>query len=155
MAGAEVRAHEMPEKPIDRYSYDKGAFVDIRSAKQLNGWRVVDDWTPEVKGNTRKGFVNVPMLVADRAGASLSFAFEGRAVGIFCAAGPQACVLEYSIDGAPFKKLDTFTAWSQKLYIPWVYMFETELSSDRHTLRLRVAKGAKTGCQIRNFVVNQ
>ena len=150
-----VRAHEVPEKPIDSYSYDKGVFADIRSAKQLNGWKVVDDWTPTVKGNTRKGFVHVPMLVADRAGASLSFSFEGRAVGIFCAAGPQACVLEYSVDGAPFKKLDTFTDWSRNLYIPWVYMLETELVSGRHTLRLRIAKGERTGCQIRNFVVNQ
>ena len=150
-----VRAHEVPEKPIDSYSYDKGVFADIRSAKQLNGWKVVDDWTPTVKGNTRKGFVHVPMLVADRAGASLSFSFEGRAVGIFCAVGPQACVLEYSVDGAPFKKLDTFTDWSRNLYIPWVYMLETELVSGRHTLRLRIAKGERTGCQIRNFVVNQ
>ena len=115
----------------------------------------MDDWTPTVKGNTRKGFVHVPMLVADRAGASLSFSFEGRAVGIFCAAGPQACVLEYSVDGAPIKKLDTFTDWSRNLYIPWVYMLETELASGRHTLRLRIAKGERTGCQIRNFVVNQ
>ena len=150
-----VRAHEVLEKPIDSYSYDKGVFADIRSAKQLNGWKVVDDWTPTVKGNTRKGFVHVPMLVADRAGASLSFSFEGCAVGIFCAAGPQACVLEYSVDGAPFKKLDTFTDWSRNLYIPWVYMLETELVSGRHTLRLRIAKGERTGCQIRNFVVNQ
>jgi len=150
-----VRAHEVPERPIDSYSYDKGVFADIRSAKQLNGWKVVDDWTPTVKGNTRKGFVHVPMLVADRAGASFLFSFEGRAVGIFCAAGPQACVLEYSVDGAPFKKLDTFTDWSRNLYIPWVYMLETELVSGRHTLRLRIAKGERTGCQIRNFVVNQ
>lgn len=150
-----VQPHEVPEQPIDAYSYDKGVFIDIRSAKQLNGWKVVEDWMPTVKGNTRKGFVHVPMLVADRASASLSFSFEGRAVGIFCAAGPQACVLEYSIDGAPFKKLDTFTDWSRNLYIPWVYMLETELPSACHTLRLRVAKGDKTGCQIRNFVVNQ
>ena len=81
--------------------------------------------------------------------------FEGRAVGIFCAAGPQACVLEYSVDCAPFKKLDTFTDWSRNLYIPWVYMLETELASGRHTLSLRIVKGERTGCQIRNFVVNQ
>ena len=31
-----------------------------------------------------------------------------------------AGILEYSVDGAPFKKLDTFTAWSGGLYIPWV-----------------------------------
>ena len=76
-----VQPHEVPEQPIDAYSYDKGVFIDIRSAKQLNGWKVVEDWMPTVKGNTRKGFVHVPMLVADRASASLSFSFEGRAVG--------------------------------------------------------------------------
>ncbi len=145
----------MPEQPIDTYSYDKGKFVDIHSAKQLRGWKVVDDWTPVVKANTRKGFVHVPMLVADRAGATLSFSFEGRAVGIFCVAGPEACVLEYSVDGAPYKKLDTFTDWSLNLYIPWVYMLETELAQGPHTLQLRVAKGDKTECQIRNFVVNR
>lgn len=155
MTGKTVQTHEIPQQPIDPYSYDKGMFADIRSAKQLRGWKVVDDWTPTVETSTRKGFVHVPMLVADRAGASLSFSFEGRAVGIFCAAGPQACVLEYSVDGTPFKKLDTFTSWSRSLYIPWVYMFETELAPGRHTLQLRVAKGSKNECQIRNFLVNQ
>lgn len=155
VVGRKVQPHEMLEKPIDAYSYDKGKFVDIRSAKQLRGWKMVDDWAPTVKGNTRKGFVHVPMLVAETAGSSLSFDFEGRAVGIFCAAGPQACVLEYSVDGTPFKKLDTYTDWSRKLYIPWVYLFETELAPGQHNLRLRVAKGDKTGCQIRNFVVNE
>jgi len=117
---------------------------------------VVENWHPASGGiETRKGFVNVPMLVAERAGATLSFPFEGRAVGIFCVAGPQACVLEYSVDGAPFKQLDTFTEWSSGLYLPWVYMFETELAPTRHVLRLRVAKGEKTSCQIRNFVVNK
>lgn len=151
---ARRQPHTLPEKPLDPFSYDKGDFADIRQAYRLNGWKVVDDWTPVVAGNTRKGFVHVPMLVADKAGASLSFDFTGRGVGIFCAAGPQACVLEYSVDGAPFKKLDTYIKWSKRLYIPWVYMFETELAPTRHTLRLRVAKGKLTGCQIRNFVVN-
>lgn len=151
-----ISQHELPEHPIDTFSYDKGEFADIRSAKQLNGWQVVENWHPASGGiETRKGFVNVPMLVAERAGATLSFPFEGRAVGIFCVAGPQACVLEYSVDGAPFKQLDTFTEWSSGLYLPWVYMFETELAPTRHVLRLRVAKGEKTSCQIRNFVVNK
>ena len=34
-------------------------------------------------------------------------------------------------------------------------VLETELVSGRHTLCLRIAKGERTGCQIRNFVVNQ
>lgn len=149
-----TQSHQIPAKPIDPFSYDKGEFIDIHSAK-LRGWKIVDDWTPTIEAGTRQGFVNVPMLTTDRAGASLTLPFEGRAIGIFCAAGPQACVLEYSVDGAPFKKLDTFTSWSKGLYIPWVYMLETELTSGSHTLQLRVAKGDKTGCQIRNFVVNK
>ena len=77
------------------------------------------------------------------------------AVGIFCAAGPKACVLEYSIDGAPYKKIDTYTEWSSGLYIPWVYMFEKKLENKSHTLKLRIPKGERTECVIRDFVVNQ
>mgnify|MGYP000124506739 FL=1 len=70
-----------------------------------------------------------------------------------------AGILEYSVDGAPFKKLDTFTAWSGGLYIPWVYMFDTELPMGKHRLTLRMSKdhhpqSKGTSCQIRQFVVN-
>ena len=151
---ADLHPHALPAIPLDPFSYDNGQFVPITAASQLNGWKVVDDWAPTVQGDTRPGFVHVPMLVAEKAGASLSLSFEGRAIGIFCATGPQAGVLEYSIDGAPYKKLNTYTPWSPWLYIPWVFMLETELEPTRHTLRLRMAKGERTGCQIRQFVIN-
>ena len=78
---------------------------------------------------------------------------------IFCISGPSAGILEYSVDGAPFKELDTFTEWSHNLYIPWVYMLETELKDTDHKLVLRISKKKNpasqgTECQIRNFVVN-
>lgn len=152
--GKTILPHEVPKAPIDPYLYDKGKLIDIRSAKQLHGWKLVEDWVPAIKANTREGFVHVPMLEAERANASLTLEFEGKAIGIFCVAGPQACVLEYSIDGAPFKKINTYTAWSNNLYLPWVYLFETELKSGPHNLHLRVAEGTRTNCQIRYFVVN-
>ena len=94
------------------------------------------------------------------AGDKLTLAFDGQAIGIFCVCGPSAGILEYSIDNAPFKQLDTYTEWSRYLYIPWVYMFETELKSGHHQLVLRMlanknAKSSGTECQIRNFVVNK
>jgi len=151
-----VQPHDLPDKSIDPYSYDKGIFQNICSTQLLNDWSIVSDWTPtDVNIGTRKGFVHVPMLITDKQGASLLIKFYGRAVGIFCVAGPQACVLEYSVDGLPFKTLNTFTEWSDNLYLPWVYMFETELTSAHHTLHLCIAKGDKTECQIRNFVINQ
>lgn len=144
--------------PLDSFSYDAGHFVDIKQAKCGKGWKVVADWTPQEKIETRQGFVNVPMLEAHQAGAKMSLNFKGKAIGIFCVAGPQAAVLEYSIDGAPYKSLNTYTQWSNYLYIPWLYMLEDTLKDKEHTLILRIAKeNKKTGryaCQIRNFVVN-
>lgn len=150
------KPHALPERPLDKFCYEQGTFMDIRQAKLLNGWKVIDDWVPTaIKVGTRNGFVHVSMLEAQCVGASLSLNFTGRSIGIFCVAGPQAATLEYSIDGAPFKKIDTYTAWSKSLYLPWVYLFETELADKSHTLWLKIAEGERAECQIRNFVVGK
>lgn len=159
-AGTAVKPHMLPTVPLDGYSYTNGKLVDIRQAHINKGWQLVPSWTPRLIAETRPGFVDVPMLETDRPGAKLTLDFEGTAVGIFCVSGPAAGILEYSIDGAPFKKLDTFTAWSGGLYIPWVYMFDTELPKGKHRLMLRMSKdhhpqSKGTACQIRQFVVNE
>ncbi|MBY2900268.1 hypothetical protein AE938_15680 [Bacteroides fragilis] len=159
-AGTAVKPHVLSAVPLDGYSYINGKLVDIRQAHINKGWQLVPSWTPRLIAETRPGFVDVPMLETDRPGAKLTLDFEGTAVGIFCVSGPAAGILEYSIDGAPFKKLDTFTAWSGGLYIPWVYMFDTELPKGKHRLMLRMSKdhhpqSKGTACQIRQFVVNE
>lgn len=151
--------HVLPSKPLDAYSYANGKLIHIREARLGKGWSEVPSWTPQVAAGTREGFVNVPMLETVRPGSSLTLDFEGTAVGIFCVSGPAAGILEYSVDGAPYKKIDTFTTWSSGLYIPWVYMFETELPIGKHRLTLRMSKehhanSRGTACQIRQFVVN-
>ncbi|MCS2420376.1 GDSL-type esterase/lipase family protein [Bacteroides fragilis] len=159
-AGPAVKPHVLPAVPLDGYSYTNGKLVDIRQAHINKGWQLVPSWTPRLIAETRPGFVDVPMLETDRPGAKLTLDFEGTAVGIFCVSGPVAGILEYSIDGATFKKLDTFTAWSGGLYIPWVYIFDTELPKGKHRLMLRMSKdhhpqSKGTACQIRQFVVNE
>lgn len=152
---APVVKHEIPAKPLDKYSYYNGRFVDIKQAELGKGWEYQPKWHPTDKAGTRNGFVDVPMLEATKAGSKLKLAFTGTAIGIFCVAGPQAGILEYSIDGNPFKKLNTSTEWSAGLYIPWVFMFETELEDTPHQLELRMTgEGKGSSCQIRNFVVN-
>ena len=155
-----VVRHIIPEKLLDEFSYVNGDFVDIKEAKLGKGWEYVPVWRPNDKFEKRFGFVDVPMLESKKAGSKLTLRFNGRAVGICCVAGPSAGVLEYSIDGKPFKKLDTYTHWSYYLYLPWVYMFETELESGNHQLVLKISsskneKSLGTECQIRNFVVNK
>lgn len=150
------KRHIIPEKPLDAYCYENGEFIDISAAKNLKGFKYTANWSPTDKTiETRNGFVNIPMLEANKAGSSFSLDFTGKAIGIFCVAGPKAATLLYSIDGAPFKELYTYTQWSGHIYLPWVYMFETELPEGKHTLTVKTAKGDKAECQIRNFVVNR
>lgn len=150
-----IKAHDIPQAPLDKYSYYHGKFIDIREAKPDKGWTYEAAWHPEDKAGTRNGFVDVPMLETKKAGSKLTLSFTGTAIGIFCVAGPQAGIIEYRVDKKPFKKLDMYTQWSSGLYIPWVYMLETELEDTPHQLELRMtAEGKGTECQIRNFVVN-
>lgn len=147
-----TKDHVLPVAPLDSFSYTKGKFVDIREAKLGKGFSYVADWKPTDGIGTRDGFVHVPMLVATKQGSTLKLKFKGRAVGIFCVAGPNSAVLDYSIDGKKYKPLTTFTEWSKDLYLPWVYVFDAELSEGEHTLMLKTGKGQ---CEIRNFVVNE
>lgn len=155
-----VVAHEIPQQPLDAFSYYRGNFIDLKEARLNKGWKYIASWRADNTYEKRKGFVDVPMLEATRPGDKLTLDFTGKAIGIFCTPGPTAGIIEYSIDGAPFKKLDTFTQWSKYLYIPWVYMLETELNDASHRLVLRISKDKHpdslgTECQIRNFVVNK
>lgn len=157
MNKAEIKPHEMPEKTLESFAYDKGKLVSIKEATRLKGFSIVEDWMPSVckKALLRPGFCHVPMLECLKGGSSFEFEFKGRAVGIFCVAGPKAGVLEYKIDGKPYKDLNMYTKNSKGLYIPGVYMFDAELEEGNHILTVRVKKGEKSECQIRDFVVNE
>lgn len=154
-------AHLVPELPLDINSYYNASFVDIDRAKLSKGWESIASWKPDNGARTRKGFVNVPMLYSNTINSTFSLLFKGRAVGLFCVCGPFAGVLEYSIDDAPYKKLDTYTPWSKNLYIPWAYVLEAELNPDKeHKLTVRISgdknensKGHE--CVIRNILINK
>lgn len=153
--------HKIPA-PLDKFSYSNGKFLDIKNAKTVSGWKLDPKWTPRPdapKAGTRSGFVEVPMLVAETAGATLNLDFDGTAIGIFCTVGPDAGILEYSIDGAPFRKLDTFTQWSKDYHLPWAYMLADDLTAGKHKLVLKISgeknpKSVGNACRIRNFLVN-
>lgn len=155
--------HALPALPLDSYSYFAGEFVDIRQAELGEGWRYVESWEPlpEYQNiETRTGFVRVPMLVSETPESEFKLVFEGRAIGIFCVCGPASATIEYSIDGGPFHTKNTYTSWSQSLYIPWLYLLESELPAGEHTLVLRIMKNVDSRSrghelQIRNFVVNK
>ena len=156
---AEPGTPDLPE-PLDKFSYFRGRYVKIDDAKLGAGWTYVEKWSPsEFRVGTRGGFVNVPMLESVTPGAELTFDFEGTAVGVFAIAGPDTGILEFSVDGAPWKSKDFYTPWSAGLYLPWSQVLEAELSPGPHTLRLRLSeeknqKSAGTAFRIVHFLVN-
>lgn len=146
--------HFIPKEPLDMFCYADGHFIDIKDANLIKGFHYISQWNPSNNIEKRKGFVNVPVLETKEPGATLSLDFAGKAIGIFCISGPNAGVLEYSVDNTPYKEVDTYTIWSKDVYLPWVYMLETELSDGNHKLFLRIKDTQRNECQIRNFVVN-
>ncbi len=150
-----LNAHEIPQL-LDKFSFVDGKYVDMKSVKVKNGWSFSDSWKPDDKAKTRPGFVNVPMLHSTVPGATFTVPFTGSAVGLFMACGPRSGVLEYKIDDAPFKEIDTNTAWSHNLYIPWLHLLAEELDdSVPHKLTLRLkSTGIPTQAVIRNIVVS-
>lgn len=154
-----IQSYELPDRPYDTFSYYDGHLVDIHAAQLSRGWHIDERWTPNDRAGTREGFVNVPMLCAEKPNAELRFAFTGKAVGILVAAGPDTGSVEYSVDGEPFKEKELFTAWSEGLHLPWAYVLEAELNAGPHELILRTgtrqhekSKGYAT--RIAYFLVN-
>lgn len=148
----------LPEN-LDRYSYSHGILVEPNPPKLIKGWTMIDNWNPEDGKGTRENYVNVPMLVGDYPGKIIKFQFEGNAVGIAVAAGPDAGIIEYSVDDSKWQKKDLFTQWSKNLYLPWFYTLDSGLKNKKHTLQIRLtedknAESVGTKCIIRYFYFN-
>lgn len=149
----------IPTEPLDRFSYYHGRYVDIGEAELLEGFIHDPAWNPGDGKGVRKGFVDVPVLKADRPGAALRLKFEGTAVGVFATCGPDVGIIEYSIDKSSFRQIDQFTQWSANLHLPWAYILDAELSRDEHEIILRTTnkknpKSRGHACRIVYFLVN-
>ena len=85
--------------------------------------------------------------------------FSGTAIGICLVAGPDAGIIEYSIDGAAFKKTDLYTQWSGGIHLPWYIMLNDELQDKKHSITIRTSSEKNTNskgnaCRILHFLVN-
>ena len=143
--------------PLDPQNYARGRFIEPEKATIIQGWTLgVPDWT-SLKGGKRPRFTSVPMLCATAPGAELTLTFEGNAVGAYIVAGPDAGMVETSIDGAPFQKTNLYHTYSKDLHYPRTVMFAVGLDDKPHTLILRVSGDTTSGghaTRIMNFVAN-
>ncbi|MCE9564868.1 MAG: SGNH/GDSL hydrolase family protein [Planctomycetes bacterium] len=151
--------HTLPEKPLDEGNYENGRFIDINKATITKGWQIeTPDWK-KIPGQFRDRFGKLPLLCTTEAGSELKLDFEGRAVGAYVLAGPDAGTLEASVDGGEFVAVDVFHRFSKGLHYPRTVMFASDLKPGKHTLTLRMAKDKNaqstgTAARILQFVAN-
>ena len=149
----------IPARPLDAGSFFNGHFLSPGLAKRGDGWAWhVPDWK-KIPGSFRQTFARLKLLCGGRASDEVSLEFEGRAVGAYVLAGPDAGVLEVSIDGGEFESTNLYHHFSRGLHYPRTVMFATDLTAGKHSIRLRLAKpredGAKgTAARVLQFVVN-
>ena len=146
-------------QPIDVFSYYRGDYFSVKNTKSLKNWRLVETWKPSDGVSTRKQYVDIPALESFEVGGEFTLDFTGTAIGICIASGPDAGVLEYSIDGKKYPKLDLYTKWSSFLHLPWYLMLDDQLKNKKHKLTVTIAndKNAKSlgnTCRIFYFLVN-
>lgn len=155
----ELINHELPYK-LSSSCYDNGVLVNISSYETAKGWYIDPSWKPKDKAGVRKNYTKVPMLINSDALKPISFEFEGNAIGISVAAGPDAGIIEYKIDESGWKALNLFTPWSEQLHLPWYYTLASGMSDEKHVLEIRISEDKDVlskghVCRIRYFFVNR
>lgn len=146
-------------KALDNFSYTSGQYLPVKQAINVSNWNYIENWAPKDGVSTRKRYVDMPAMVAEVSGAEMKLDFIGKAIGICIASGPDAGMIEYSIDGTAFKKIDLYTQWSGGLHLPWYLMLSEELQDKKHTLTIRTiteknSKSKGNACRILHFLVN-
>lgn len=158
-ADAKMVPHAVKEQPLDKYSYYRGRLVPVEDAILGKGWTYSQSWNPRDGKETRPGFVDVPAVISNTVGAELKLKFDGSAVGVFVASGPDAGTVEFSIDSGPYTARSLFTPWSPSLYLPWAQVLVADLPLGKHELILRVSpdkdpKSVGHAIDIIHFLVN-
>ncbi len=159
----EATDYPIPAELVDSFAYNKGGYIDISEAKLGKGWSLDKAWSPKNDEKYYGEYIEIPRpaLVAEGASRDLTLKFKGRAIGIMVMSGPDAGMVEYTIDGKEYEELDLSTSNSPHQHLARYFMMDNELDGDKtHTLKIRLAEEANeqsTGnaCRVISFVVNR
>jgi GDSL-like Lipase/Acylhydrolase family len=154
-----LKRRPFPEKPLDDKCYARGRFMQVAELGLRSPWNVhIPDWK-SLPGGKRDRFTKELVVEGLQPGTELGFPFEGTAVGAYILAGPDAGMVEASVDGEPPRKVNLFHNYSANLHYPRTVMFADGLSEGNHTLRLKISedkdeKAVGHAFRALHFVVN-
>ena len=131
-------AGELP-RALDPFSYDGGTWLSPTQESAKGKWKFhVPNWK-DLPGQFRSRFAGMPAMTCVVPGEQISLPFEGRGIGAFVLAGPDAGRLRASVDGGEWKTVELYHRFSKGLHYPRTVMFFEELPSGPHRLTLKVA----------------
>ncbi|MEM7477933.1 MAG: GDSL-type esterase/lipase family protein [Planctomycetota bacterium] len=142
---SETKPHALPAQLLDRTSYANARLLPLTEAQLESGWRIEVPAWKELAGSKREQFTKLEMLCADSAGATMHIEFTGRALGAYVLAGPDAGVLEVSIDGHAFQDFNLLHRHSKRLHYPRTVMFQSDLPPGKHKATIRLKQAANAG----------
>lgn len=148
---------QLHPKRLNAASFVNGNYYSINNAKLDANWSINPNWTPTDGLGTRPGFVNIPVLSADKPGAELTLNFTGTAIGMAIVSGSDAGMVSYTIDGRSYKNIDLYTQWSGGLHLPWYILFDGNLKAGKHIVKLKISdqhnpNSKGYACRIVNFL---
>lgn len=149
ISNSSVVDYVLPDK-LDSLCYDSGKLISCKNANPIKGF----EFKPLKKGGNL-------FFQSDCIGDSFKLEFIGRAIGMVVLSGPDAGMIEYSIDGKSFERFDLYTVNSWVDYIPRYYTLCDTLEANKlHSLVVRISKQCNsysTGnrCIISDFYINK
>ena len=150
--------HQVPEELIDVKSYYRGNFLSPEnSSNDYWEWKI-PDWK-NIPGNFRNTFSGMKLLCCETVNKETKVHFNGSALGIYILSGPDAGIVEVSIDGGKWKAYNLHHRYSKGLHYPRTVMLASELSDDDHEARIRIKQNANKAtkghaARILQFTVN-
>ena len=151
--------HALPWKPVDAGCYQRGHFLlPAASANEAWTWHE-PDWKQIPGGFRSDPFAGKKLLTATQDAQEATVHFKGRALGAYVLAGPDAGVLEVSIDGGKWQRVDLYHRHSRGLHYPRTVMFAADLKTGAHTAKIRLSNKSNplskgTAARVLQFVVN-
>ena len=148
-----------PTPLLDPFSYTQARLLPLETVETNGGWSTqIPNWS-SISGSCRTRFRETNLLVCEKPQSELTIEFEGRAIGAYVLAGPDAGKLEFSIDDGPYQSVDLWHRFSRNLHYPRTVMFRDDLIDQQHILRVRLAQehppeSTGTAARILSFVAN-
>ena len=128
--------------PLDPRCFAAGRLIEPGDLPDFHGEGFtlqIPDWKA-IGGGTRERFETVPVLAADRLGATCTFTVTGNAVGLWVLAGPDAGRVLASVDGGSAREVELFHAFSPGLHYPRPVILADGLPDGPHRVTLTVAE---------------